>query len=63
MCLCLLGCLPAAEASNVEDSLVVGIQSAKTTAIRPLDPQERDMMSIYDLLYDSLVTIDDNYLP
>ena len=63
LCLCLLGCLPAAEASNVEDSLVVGIQSTKTTAIRPLDPQERDMMSIYDLLYDSLVTIDDNYLP
>ena len=63
LCLCLLGCLPAAEASNVEDSLVVGIQSTKTTALRPLDPQERDMMSIYDLLYDSLVTIDDNYLP
>lgn len=56
-------CLPAAEASNVGDSLVVGIESTKTTAIRPLEPKERDMMSIYDLLYDGLVTIDDNYLP
>lgn len=45
------------------DSLVVGIQSTKTTRLRPLDPQERDMMSIYDLLYDGLVTIDDDYLP
>lgn len=47
----------------MDDSLIVGIESTKTTAIRPLDPVERDMMSIYDLLYDGLVTIDDNYLP
>ena len=55
--------LPSAEASNVGDSLVVGIESTKTTAIRPLDPKERDIVSIYDLMYDGLITIDDNYLP
>lgn len=44
-------------------SLVVGIQSTKTTLIQPLDPVERDMMSLYDLVYESLVTIDDDYLP
>ena len=59
----LLSCLPSAEASNVGDSLIVGIQSTKTTAIRPLEPKERDIVSIYDLLYDGLVTIDDNYRP
>ena len=56
-------CLPSAEASNVGDSLSVGIQSTKTTTIQPLFPIERDMMSIYSLVYESLVTIDDNYLP
>ena len=65
--LCLLALallLPAAGlATNVGDSLVVGIQSTKTTQILPLDPQERDLMSVYDLVYESLITIDDNYLP
>jgi len=55
--------LPAAEASNVDDSLTVGIQSTKTALIQPLDLKERDMVSIYDLVYESLVVIDDNYLP
>ena len=63
LCCLMLPSLPVAEASNVGDSLIVGIDSNKTTAIRPLEPKERDMMSIYDLLYDGLVTIDDNYLP
>ena len=55
--------LSSAKASNVEDSLIVGIQSTKTSIIRPLEPQERDMMSIYNLIYESLIVIDDNYLP
>ena len=64
--LCLLTALLlplTAEASNVSDSLVVGIQSSKTTAIRPLEPLERDFMSIYDLMYDGLMVINDDYLP
>ena len=60
-----LTCLPhdQALASNVGTSLTIGIQSTKTTDILPLDPVERDMMSVYDLVYESLVTIDDDYLP
>ncbi len=42
---------------------MVGIQSTKTTAIRPLEPLERDFMSIYDLMYDGLMVINDDYLP
>lgn len=52
-----------AQASNVGDSISVGIQSTKTLVLRPLDPQERDMISIYDLIWESLVIIDDNYTP
>ena len=58
----LMGMCPA-EASNVADSLVVGIQSVKTSVIRPLEPLERDMLSIYNLVYESLLTVDDNYVP
>ncbi len=65
--LCLLAAvmlLPThADASNVEDDLIVGIQSTKTTAIRPLEPLERDFMSIYDLIYDGLMVVNDDYLP
>ena len=62
--LCLiLAAIPEAHASNVEQSLVVGIQSNKTARIRPLDPEERDFLSVYDLMYESLVVIDDNYMP
>jgi len=52
-----------ASASNVENSLVVGIQSTKTLTIRPLLPLERDMLSVYDLVYESLVYLDDDYMP
>ena len=49
--------------SNVENSLVIGIQSSKTLTIRPLLPLERDMLSIYNLIYESLIYIDDDYNP
>lgn len=52
-----------ARASNVEESIIIGIQSSKTLAIRPLLPVERDMVSVYDLVYESLIYLDDNYLP
>ena len=50
-------------ASNVEDSISIGIQSNKTLVLHPLDPQERDMLSIYDMIWESLITVDDNYNP
>ncbi|NLI22375.1 MAG: hypothetical protein GX418_12630 [Clostridiales bacterium] len=50
-------------AENVEDSLIVGIYSTRTTEIRPLNPLERDIVSVYGMVYESLVTVDDNGLP
>ncbi len=64
MSLLLLSVLPCkARASNVKNSLVVGIQSAKTLTVRPLLPVERDVLSIYQLVYESLITIDDDFVP
>ena len=48
---------------SIHDSLVIGIQSTKTILIRPFEPQERDILSAYSAVYESLVTIDDNYFP
>ena len=55
--------LPSAVAENVEDSLIVGIYSTRTTELRPLNPLERDIISVYGMVYESLVTVDDNGLP
>lgn len=64
---CLLICLmlfpAAAYGENVEDSLIVGMLSSRTTEIRPLTPVERDVVSLYGMVYESLVAIDDNGLP
>lgn len=63
---CLALCLllaPAALAENVQDSLVVGLLSNRTVEVRPLVPQERDILSLYQMVYESLVSIDDNGLP
>ena len=50
-------------AENVGDSITIGIQSTKTLTIRPFEPLERDMLSVYNAVYESLITIDDDYLP
>ena len=64
LALCLLLCLPAgAAASNVGTELTIGIISTKTTEIYPLAPLERDLTSLYALVYEGLVTIDDDYRP
>ena len=53
----------SATAENVEDSLIVGVYSTRTTEIRPMNPLERDIVSVYGMVYESLVTVDDNGLP
>ena len=50
-------------AENVGTSITIGIQSTKTLTLRPFEPLERDMVSVYHSIYESLVTIDDDYLP
>ncbi len=57
----LLPCIALGE--NVQDSLVIGLVSSRTYEIRPLIPQERDVVSLYGMVYESLVTIDDNGVP
>ena len=61
--LCLLFGPAASRAENVGDSLVVGMVSTRTTEIRPLTPQEAGMVSLYNVVYESLVTVDDNGIP
>lgn len=50
-------------AENVGNSITIGIQSYKTLNIRPFEPLERDILSVYNVVYESLLTIDDDYLP
>ena len=57
-----LPCSPA-RSESVGSSYSIGIQSTKTVTIRPFEPLERDMLSIYNLVYESLIVLDDNYLP
>ena len=65
--LCLLLCMAlvpvGALAQSVDDSITVGMLSTRTTQLTPLEPKERDIMSLYALMYESLVTIDDNGIP
>ena len=63
LCLTLLLWTVPAGATNVESTLTVGIQSTKTTQLDPLNPKERDLVSVYSLVYESLIRIDDDYLP
>ncbi len=50
-------------AENVGSSITIGIQSTKTLTVRPFEPLERDILSVYNVIYESLVTIDDDYIP
>ena len=59
----LLPIIDTACATSVDDSIVIGIQSTKTLTIRPFEPLERDMLSVYNLVYESLIRIDDGYMP
>jgi len=65
--LCLVLCLAllpvCAMGESVTDSLIVGMISTRTMELTPLTPKERDIMSLYALVYESLVTVDDNGIP
>lgn len=60
--ICLFPCA-LAFAASAEDELVLGIVSTTTATLNPLEPIERDFASIYDICYDSLIEIDDDYRP
>ena len=65
LCVFLTFCLflPAALCENVGDAFVLGVLSTRTTELRPLRPQERDLVSLYAVIYESLVVVDDNGIP
>ena len=50
-------------ADGIEKHFSIGIQSTKTLAIRPFEAVERDMLSVYNAVYESLILIDDAYMP
>lgn len=61
LALCLL--FSAACAEEIDDSLTVGMISVKTQRLNPLLAVERDFQSLTGLIYESLVTINDDYNP
>lgn len=64
ICLVLTMLLPMlARGENVDTELTIGVISTRTTELRPLNPLEAGMVSLYSMVYESLVTIDDNGIP
>ena len=52
-----------AQASEIGDSITIAVQSSKTLMVRPFEPLEYDILSAYNAVYESLVKLDDNYVP
>ena len=50
-------------AEQIGTSITIGIQSTKTLTVRPFEPLERDMLSVYRQIYEGLLYIDDDYQP
>ncbi len=50
-------------AGDIGTSFSVGMISVKTTVLNPLLALERDFQSLHSLIYESLITLDDNYQP
>lgn len=50
-------------ASSADDELTLGVISVKTTQLNPLYAEERDFQSLTALIYEGLVSLDDDYRP
>ena len=55
--------IPCALATEADGELTLGMFSSKTTCLNPLQAQERDFQALTHLMYDSLITLDDDYMP
>ena len=55
--------LPFAAAAENLSALTVGITATPDVALRPLELNQRDMVSVLDMVYEGLFAIDDNYQP
>ncbi|MBQ4552260.1 MAG: ABC transporter substrate-binding protein [Clostridia bacterium] len=54
---------PAMASYLQEDALHLGVISVGSERVNPLEPVEREFMSLTDLLYEGLMYIDDDYKP
>lgn len=54
---------PALASYLQEDALHLGIISVGSERVNPLEPVEREFMSLTDLLYEGLMYLDDDYKP
>lgn len=61
MTLCLMLAVMPVQAAEMDDTLTVGMISSKTSMLNPLLAVERDFQSLHALIYEGLVTIDDDY--
>ncbi len=55
--------MPLCAAAEELSSLTVGITVTPDIQLRPLELNQRDMVSVMDMVYEGLFTIDDNYQP
>ena len=51
------------QALALTDTLVCGIVATDDLALRPLELNRRDAVSVLDLVYEGLFTLDDDYAP
>lgn len=54
---------PAFASYLQDDALHLGVISVASSMVNPLQPEEREFMSLTDLLYEGLMYIDDDYMP
>lgn len=67
LCALMLACCCLAAPAQAEyvtnDALHLGIISVATNRVNPLTPVEREFMSVTNLMYEGLMSIDDEYKP
>ncbi len=51
------------KASQVKEEIEIGMVSTLTANLYPLEPLEKEMVSVYHLVYESLIEFDDDYMP
>lgn len=61
--LCFLLILGFSNAEGIKNTLTIGVIANKAEHLNPLFPADKDIMCIGSLAFESLVTIDDNYMP
>ena len=62
LCLALMLITPAALADGLT-SITCGITATEDIQLRPLELNQRDMVSVLDMVYEGLFAMDDNYQP